>query len=113
MWERASREGVTMTHLGHNCFPLCPIAATQWVKNTRLDPRFGEENEQTLNYPGESANSIKSTTRKGASDIHLPLLHSNESLEQEPKSPLLKVEMGTGTGICIWSDAARNHSLPP
>jgi hypothetical protein len=66
-----------MTHLGHNCFPLCPIAATQWVKNTGLDTRFGEENEQTLNYPGESANAIKSTTRKGASDIHLPLLRSN------------------------------------
>lgn len=50
---------------------LVPNHGHQWVKNIGLDPRYGEENEQALNYPGESANSIKSTTRKGASDIHL------------------------------------------
>src|SRR6266702_7842721 len=77
MWERASREGVTTTHLGHICFPLCPITVTRWGKNTGLDPIRWKERTGQLNHPGESANSIKSTTRKGASDIHLPLLRSN------------------------------------
>jgi hypothetical protein len=49
--------------------------------------------------------------QKGASDIHLPLLRSN-SILGGAKSPLLKVEMGTGTEIAEWSDAARNHPFP-
>jgi hypothetical protein len=62
------------------------------VKKTGLDPRYREENEQALNYPGESANSIKSTTRKGASDIHLPLPRSNGFR----RSLITFVEGGTG-----------------
>jgi hypothetical protein len=34
------------------------------VKKTGLDPRYDEENKQALNNPGESANSIKSTTKR-------------------------------------------------
>ena len=83
MWERASREGVTTTHLSHICFPLHPFTVTQWAKNTGLGSIRLRERTEQLTHLGETVNSIKSTTSKRASNIHLPFLFSNGSLQEE------------------------------
>ena len=91
---------------------FCSLCKRSWNYETGLGSIRWRERTARLTHPGEAANSVRSTTREGASDIHLPLLYSNGSLKKVPNSPVLKVDMGTGTWIYIWSDAARNHPLP-
>jgi hypothetical protein len=54
----------------------------------------------------------KAPQEKEPAVIHPPLRRSNGSLWQVPNSSVLKVEMGTGTWIHIWSNSARNHPIP-